>query len=64
MNNLIPRFYSHGYWDKSATLITPLLDTGAEFAKFVASRDSGKFAFGSACRLIEIANSAGFIDGK
>ena len=50
--------------DVFVTMTTPLLDTGAEFAKFVGTGDSFCVMTGFACKLIKLASPLGFIEGK
>ena len=64
MNNFVLRFYGQDLSDMLSTLTTPLLDAGAEFAKFVPKTKPRYLAHESACRLIKLASPVGFIDGK
>ena len=63
MNIFVLQLHSEILLESVATLITPLLDTGAEFSKFMATKNSPYFKFGSACILIALANPLDFIDG-
>ena len=47
-----------------AAVATPLLDIGAEFAKFEADRKIDQLPYGLTCRMISHAASADLIDGE
>ena len=63
MNVFVLEHNTQSFFDSVATMVTSLLDSGAEFSKFVATKKSTYLVFEPACRLIELANPLDFIDG-